>query len=172
MTNSEPSKREVAVHESGHAVAAYLAFQGRSPLMRCDEPMFESVTVVSERDAFGHCETSEEFDRENRYSKSRDWLKAATAVFKAGRKADILVNGKKQPEDWYKNDDAQVEFLFCSNSPFNKNKVVEEAELWVTNWFKTIPVLNAIDQLANELERGRTLEWNECERIIKNRLIS
>jgi len=168
MTNVEPGKRERAVHESGHAVAAFLAFQSRLALVRCDEPMFESVTIVSERGSCAHCKPFGFFFIENRNTDSFDWLVAEVAVYKAGQLADIIVNNKKLPENCYKNDNDQVEDLFSTTSPFNEDKVhiVKEAERRVTTWFKTEFVRKAIDQLANELERSGTLEWYKCEQII------
>ena len=170
MTNREPSDREKAVHESGHAVASFIAFQSPLPLIRSDEPMFISVTIEPECGSIAHCAPSELFFVENRDSDSLIWLIAAVAVFKAGQLAGRPVNCKKLPEDLYKNDNDQVEYLFRSTSPFNENKVlvVEAAECLVTTWFQTEFVFKAIDQLANELQRCRTLEWTECKRIIEN----
>ena len=75
-------RRQIATHEAGHAVAAYLIGEGRK---------LEVLSIIKRRDALGLLAHS---DLEERFTKSRTELEALLKISLAGMAAEELFEGE------------------------------------------------------------------------------
>jgi cell division protease FtsH len=75
-------RRQIATHEAGHAVAAYLVGEGRK---------LEVLSIIKRRDALGLLAHS---DTEERFTKTRSELQALLKIALAGMAAEELFEGE------------------------------------------------------------------------------
>jgi cell division protease FtsH len=75
-------RRQIATHEAGHAVAAYLVGEGRK---------LEVLSIIKRRDALGLLAHS---DTEERFTKTRTELEALLKIALAGMSAEELFEGE------------------------------------------------------------------------------